>query len=204
MFKILGISPSIQRFFLSSIYFKDENSLIFKYGNDYEYYSPDAHLIPSTNQIWSAGHSNQHLIRQVFICQSAMEAISYLALNISQYRTTNHLLFLAVGNHPNNEQYLSILKNFKSKKISLIMGKELLGRISDLKIAVGLQQKKVEIKVINSEVVEVNFHGRSIKWSYDSLTLNSFEKCTGFRSGIRTYKSKFSNSFLNELTGNLS
>jgi len=191
----LGIRREVQEFFQHSFKYED-NILIFPYGKANECFSIDFHHIPVTDSFWSAGDQNYHNIREIIICSSAMEAIAFLTYHFQFYRTVDHLFFISLGILPKQRHFQFIQSNFKNKKIGMAMGSDFLGRVADLKMVAGILNEVIEIYYMPENMLIVNFRGKKFDFSPDSLTLNSLEKRSGFRSHFRTFKVKTAENFL--------
>ena len=195
----LGVPPEVQEFFNPFLRVDEEQNLLFNYGEDLEYYSRDFHLIPCSENLWIAGNPNFHLIREVFICASAMEAIAWLSFNYHNYPHLENILFIATGTLLNKHQCIWIREHLKTKSFTLIFGKDLLGRIAALKVAAGIRCKPVELLFISDEQIVVSFRARSHVFHPDKLDVRSMEKAVGYRFGIRTSAPKEFDNFLNQL-----
>lgn len=200
LFNKLNIAHPVQEFFKDSVEIDEGGNLAFGYGRHFEYYTFEGHLVPQTGALWIAGNRNYHLIRQVFICSSAMEAICFFSVHFSAYTHTGNLLFLATGLTPNEEQFQFIRKQFKNRKIALVMGNDFLGRVSDIKILGGIKQKPIKM-IASGEQIMVTIDDQDYVFEQDRLTLNSFEKISGLRSGMRTFKPKITDTFLLQFKG---
>jgi hypothetical protein len=125
-----------------------------------------------------------------------MEAICWLHLYYSKYNNFDHLCFLATGIVPDQSQLQGLKSTYPQKKIILVLGNDLLGRINDIKIAATIFQKRCLISLTDPEKVVLWYRKKTYQFFEEELTLNIFEKATGLRSGIRTYKPHAHISFL--------
>lgn len=194
----LSISKVVQEFFKESFLVDRYGNLAFRYGGDFEYYTFQGHQVPVSQDLWIAGNQNHHLIRRVFICNSAMEAICFFSIHFSAYNHAGNLLFVATGLTPNDQQLQFIRDKFGPKKIALVMGNDLLGRVSDIKIAAGIKQRPVSIATSGDQII-VFLNNKQYVFDQDKLTLNALEKSSGLRSGLRTFKPKIYSTFLEQL-----
>ena len=184
----LGVSKELQAFF-------NITETLFSYGNDQEYFGPGIHLIPTTNNLWVAGNDTAS---ELVITSSAMEAIAYLALNTYRYPVTETICFIAIGNLPHAAQLDWIRANRQKRKLTLVFGNDLLGRLADIAVACGLCNKAVRLCWSDGQV-EVFVNNRQFEATPELLTLNTFEKAAGIRTGIRTRKPIRHDTFLQQL-----
>jgi hypothetical protein len=184
----LGVPKEVQAFF-------NIHDPLFAYGEQFEHYGTNFHRVPTTQNIWLAG---KDLSREVIITSTAMEAIAYLSFNLHRYRDLDALSFIAVGNLPHPRQLNWIRSNYLQSKFTLVFGKDLLGKLADIKIAAGL--KKKTIRLLHSGVqIQIRYDNRQYGFDPESLSLNAFEKASGLRSGIRTTKPKEFDTYLDQL-----
>jgi hypothetical protein len=169
----LGISPEIQAFF-EPFFTVQSGFLTFPYGNKTELFAPAFHLVPDADFPWTAGPANLSLARHVFICSSATEAIAFLACNRSKFNHLDNLFFIATGLLPKNN-----LPDLKGKQIALVNSNDLLGKLTDIKLA--HPNAKIFYKNPDVTINDLRFHQKQI-------SLNSYEKAAGLRSKVRTYK----------------
>jgi hypothetical protein len=183
----LGIMPAVQDFF-EPWYTTDENrNLVFSYGTEAEHFGFAFHRVPATG-FWQAGDSNRSMIRFVFLCDSAMEAIAYFSLNFHAFRQTEQCLFIA-GN-PDLE--------LAGRSCSLVFGNDLLGRVRDLKTAAAIRRLPLAIS-LTGETVRIRFRQKNYTVQQHLFSLNAFEQLSGFRFGVRLSKSKTADSWLEQL-----
>ncbi|MES2108727.1 MAG: hypothetical protein V4577_08275 [Bacteroidota bacterium] len=184
----LGVSKELQAFF-------NITEPLFNYGNDLEYFGSGIHFIPTTSNLWVAGND---MATELVITSSAMEAIAYLSLNTYRYPVTETICFIAIGNLPHAAQLNWIRVNRQKRKITLVFGNDLLGRLTDIAVACGLCNKAVRL-CWSDGGVEVFANGKQFKADPELLTLNNFEKAAGVRTGIRTRKPIRHDTFLEQL-----
>jgi hypothetical protein len=195
----LGVPREVQAFFQPFYSTDPVGNLVFSYHDTIEHYGYSFHLIPNSRQFWIAGTDSFCQVRHVFICSSAMEAISYMTLHHRRYQKLESLLFISTGTLPNTAW---LKKELKGKQYRLVFGKDLLGRVSDLKIATGIRGKKIQIKLTAQSIIEVTYRNKPYTFPENQFSLNAFEKASGFRSKIRTYKPIGEDSFLAQLITN--
>ena len=184
----LGVSPEIQTFFKIAPHG-------FSFGDDLEYFSEELHIVPTTENVWTAGVANA---REVVITSSAMESVAYLCLNSYRYLLPEALLFIALGNMPHPRQFEQIRPSCQKRKITLAFGNDVTGRLADIIVAAGIREKPVQLRQ-SPEGIVVETTNHKFTADPESLTLNIFEKATGIRTKIRTRKPNIHNTFLDQL-----
>src|SRR5438874_111676 len=132
----LGIRPEVQAFFAPY-----HQNLVFKYGEDCEKCTGTAHKIPQTQEVWMAGE--QSLATDIFICGSAMDAISFLHLHYHLLNYPEQLLFVSLGARPSKAQ----LNRFETLRCHLIFARDILGNVCDVKVACWLQNQAVRVEL---------------------------------------------------------
>lgn len=184
----LGVPPAVQDFF-EPYYTSDEiGNMIFWYGDEAEHFGFAFHRVP-VKGLWQAGNANTAMIRHVFYCDNAMEAISFLSLNSSAYPYFDQLLFLA----GETECCLQPQKSY-----SLVFNRDILGRIRDLKVAAAIRSLPVSVS-LTGEFVHIRFRQEKYTIPQDRFSLNTFEKISKYRFNIKTYKSKNTDCWLDQL-----
>ena len=186
----LGIRPEVQSFFKSSLNIACE-SLIFKYGNSLEHAGPGFHRIPVTEELWTAGEFA--LARHIFICGSAMDAISWLHFHHHAYHTQN-FFFAAVGASPCKNQIESLLR--PGKQYHLVFSNDQLGAICDLKVASFIRKKPLKIIAHEHQYI-VTFKSKNYRLVH--LSLNALEKAARFHFNIPVSKPKQFNTYFEQL-----
>ena len=194
----LGVRPDVQAFFQPHFNADHTGNLVFNYQDGAEHFGFAFHRVPVSEHCWIAGNSNFSMIRQVFVCGTAMDAIAYLSLNRTAFTQTENLLFLATGVMPNIGQMRWINQCLGGKIYSLIFGGDILGRLCDLKTAAGICRIPVAVGIADEQVV-INFRQQQYSFSQEQFSLNAFEKASGFRFNIRTFKPKNFDSYLHQL-----
>lgn len=184
----LGVPIVIQEFFATG-------ELLFNYGGHFEHYDIGFHRIPTTPHLWTAGST---LTREVIIVPAAMEAIAYLTINQHRYPDLGLLSFISLGNIPSKGQLRWISNQFPKRKYTLVFGNDLLGRLTDIRVATGLKGKTVRFSNTSAGIC-VKFDRVLYQLGTEDITLNIFEKVSALRTGCRTVKPKLFNSFLEQL-----
>jgi hypothetical protein len=185
----LGISPEIQAFFNAAA------DLSFSYGDQQEYYGEAFHTVPSTRNLWVAGtHNATHVV----IAYSVMEAMAFITLNRHRYHRLEQLAFIAIGNRLHSEQANWIRENFPGRKFTLVFGKDLIGHITDIKLAAGI--KNIPIRVFFSDNEVLIYRDKVLRvFNQDQTSLHAFQEAFGIRPRFRTAKPVQSLTFLDQL-----
>ncbi|MBE9583385.1 hypothetical protein IM792_02905 [Mucilaginibacter sp. JRF] len=187
----LGISSEILAFFQSP-------DLSFHYGEDEEIFRPGFHYVPTTRNLWVSGNP---YAPEVVITNSAMEAVSWLVCNRTRFKNPFAFTFVSVGNLPCDLQMKCLVRDFRGRKFSLVFGNCLLGRITDISVALQLRGTNVELRRRN-KITAVSAKGST--WflhDYD-CSLNHLEKISGIRTGVRTRKPNNDVTFFDKLKYN--
>lgn len=194
----LGVRPEVQAFFHPHFNADHTGNLVFNYPDGAEHFGFAFHRVPISEHFWIAGNTNFHLVRRVFISNTAMDAIAYLNLNYTAFNQTENLLFLAAGIKPNTGQLRWINRHFSGKTFSLIFSNDILGRICDLKTAAGIRRLPVAVEIAAGQV-NIRFRQQQFAFLQEQFSLNAFEKASGYRFNARTLKPKNFNCYLDQL-----
>lgn len=194
----LGISPGVQAFFQPFYNTGDFGNLTFSYGDSIEHFGFAFHKIPVAGKLWIAGNLNFYMVRKVFICGSAMEAIAYMNYYPALSSRPDNILFVSTGIKPMTGHIDWINMHLVNKTIALIYGNDILGKICDLKIAAAIRKMPVIINYSDA-VVTINFRNKIYEFNEQHFSLNTFEKACGYRFNIRTPKTIESTCFLDRL-----
>lgn len=179
----LGVPRNVRLFFEPYYRVLADGSIAFPFGDEFEHVAPNFHRLPTAVNPWTAGCGPL-----VFISFSAMEAISFLSCSAHSFPNLKLLQFIAVGNHWENIPSIT-------GKTTLLFGKDILGRLTDVKVSAALRTKKIAIRYTGDEEFHIDGH----RFSEGQLTLNAFEKTLGIRSGIRTVKPRSYNTFFEQI-----
>jgi hypothetical protein len=184
----LGIFPEVQSFF-------GADRLSFDYGGDIETFEPGFHYVPATQHIRLAGCP---YAGEVVLTHSVMEAMAWYSLH--RYRYTDHAVpaVVALGNRPAVEQIEWLRTNFKSRMFTLVFGSDLLGSLTDIRVACSFKSKTVRLIRQKTET-EVIVSKQSALFDDENCSLRLFEKIFKISTGIKTSKPLQHASFLNQL-----
>lgn len=186
--KKLGVPRDVQLFFAPYLEVDAHGNLLFAYGDEWEHFGWNFHRVPAAVHCWVAGNV---FARQVFICSSAMEAVAFLSLNGHRFKSED-LLFVSAGPYPTAAQ----LSGFN--RAALVFGSDTLGRLLDIHVAALLYGQEVQLAYRNMRF-SVGWRNGVYVFEEAKLSLSAFERASGARFGIRTYKPKGFNSFLDQL-----
>jgi len=194
----LGVRQEVQEFFAPYYYTDEQCGLLFDYGDAAEHFGFAFHRIPFSENCWLAGNMNFNMVGKVFICSSAMEAISFYHFNYSFYPCPDNLLFLSVAARPNAGQLRWINENLSGRDCQLVFGNGLLDKVGELKTAAGLLKVPLNISVTTDDV-HIHFRLKAYVLPIAEFSLNAFEKLAGYRFKIKTARSKSSGSYFAQL-----
>lgn len=185
----LGVPPEIQAFFNTT------DELLFNYGDAHEHYGDGFHKIPTTQNLWLAGSNTAS---NVIITYSAMEAIAFITLNRHRYPRLEQLAFIAIGNRLHTEQSDWIRANFPKRKFTLVLGKDLLGHLTAIKLASGIKNKTVRIVHAGHHVI-THIGNELHVFNNEQISLHTFQEAFGIRPRFRTAMPVQSFTFLDQL-----
>lgn len=185
----LGIPTEIQALFSVT------EDLRFSYGDDHEHYGEGFHKVPTTINIWVAGNDTA---AEVIISYSAMEAIAFITINRQRYPKPELLAFIAIGNRLHDEQIQWIRDHFRKSKFTLVFGSDMLGRVTDIKLAAGIKAIPINVYFIGNRLM-FDIKGQHRIFDEDKQTLSMFFKAFGIRARIRTRKPVKFLTFLDQL-----
>lgn len=185
----LGISLEIQVFFGAT------TELTFSYGDQIERYGLGYHIVPSTQNLWVAGLPNAtHLV----ITYSVMEAMAFITLNRHRFPRLEQLAFVAIGNRLHVEQGDWIRQNYPGRKITLVFGKDMIGNITDIKLAAAI--KGISLRIISKDNEIHIYRDKYLQiFTQEQISLHAFQKSFGIRPRFRTAKPIRSLTFLDQL-----
>ncbi|OJW14313.1 MAG: hypothetical protein BGO48_09290 [Mucilaginibacter sp. 44-25] len=185
----LGISLEIQ------IFFGAATELTFSYGDQFERYGSGYHIVPSTQNLWVAGLPNAtHLI----ITYSVMEAMAFITLNRHRFPRLEQLAFVAIGNRLHLEQGDWIRQNYPGRKVTLVFGKDMIGNITDIKLAAAI--KGISLRIISKDNEIHIYSDKYLQiFTQEQISLHAFQESFGVRPRFRTAKPARSLTFLEQL-----
>jgi hypothetical protein len=185
----LGIHPEARSFFKNHLIDTCE-SLIFNYGNSSEHANDKIHLVPTTEETWTAGEITH--AKHIIICGSAMDAIAWLHFHHHAYQ--NNLFFAAVGTSPSPAQMETFIR--PNKQYHLIFSNDELGAICDLKVASYIRKKPIQIRAGENHFT-ITFKSKNYKLRH--LSLHALEKSARFHFNMLTHKPKKYHTYYEQL-----
>lgn len=194
----LAVGAAVQDFFEPFYRNDEQGNLIFDYGDGVEHFGFAFHKIPVSRNFWMAGNRNFSQIREVVICCSAMEAVSWLKNKQSVFQEYDNLLLLSAGTVVRDEHSQWLGKAFVNKDFRFVFGHDLPGRIADLKLAAGIRRWPLKLYLDNNDIT-VSFRSRCFSFSQDTFSLSAFEKAAKFRFGVTCDKPGAYNSYFDLL-----
>ena len=195
----LGVRPEIQTYFRPFYRADNFGNLIFPYGDAGEHFGFAFHRLPLTDDCWLAGNLHFPQVRRVILSASALDAVSWLNKKYHSFAATQNLFFVALGAGISDGQLSWIRRNFSGKKIQLIFGNDLLGRLADLKVAAALLGRPLSLYMDGEEKILVQFRSRNFCFSQETFSLSAFERAAGVRFGVPASKPLKYNSYFEEL-----
>ncbi len=195
----LCIRPEVQRFFRPFYSTDDLGNLVFAYGGEAEHFGFAFHKVPVTHTFWLAGNLQFSQVRLVILSASALDAVSWLNKKLPAFPLTENLLFLALGAGVTDAQVLWIRAHLEGKAFRLLFGRDVLGRMADVKLAAAIKGWPLSVYLGEGEQVVVSFRQHDFSFSQEQFSLAAFEKAAGVRFGAATDKPKVYNSFFEEL-----
>lgn len=179
----LGIPLAVQNHFEPYWRTDDNGALLFDYGDEQEHFGLGFHRLPAADSCWLAGETGPG-IRHIFICNCAMEAISFLALNHYRLPDFDRLLFIATGGSL-TAQKLQLPRRLALSKISVIHENSLLGHLIALKIAAGIRRQPVQFYALPENRIQILFRHQHYAFEEASFSMSRFEKASDFRFRVR-------------------
>jgi len=132
----------------------------------------------------------------LFITSSSLDAITWLHLNHTRYRTLNNLCFYIIGHVPEKYHAEFIHQYALKKKLHFLFSKDDSGAICDLKLASFIRSKPLKISYKENQF-KVFFENTN--YAFERLSLNALEKASGYNFKIRTHKPKNAISYYEQL-----
>lgn len=195
----LGIRPEVQRFF-RPFYDSDAlGNLLFPYSEGMEHYGFAFHRVPVSDGFWLAGNLQFPQVRLVILSASALDAVSWLNKKSAAFPQIENLLFVSLGAGVHSAQLLWIREHLAGKRFRLLFGRDVLGRMADLKLAAAIRGWPLSVYLTDGKQVTVSFRSRIFSFSQENFSLSAFEKAAAVRFGVAADKPKLHNIFFDEL-----
>lgn len=139
--------------------------------------------------ISQAGVYDPVMVRNHYLFYSAIEVLCFCNLNIGCLKMPGSSAFTLLGLLPVAVQIRRLQTYLPNAKVFTVLDNDLLGRTLDCKIALWSKNKDAGFFLHNGVVI-CNFQDRTYRFRENEFSLHRFEKFSGLRSGIRTYKPK--------------
>lgn len=195
----LGVSVQVQQFFAPFYAADDAGNLCFRYGEEIEHFGFAFHRIPVSPDLWVAGNLNFSQIRQVIICGSALDAVSWLNKKAAYLSQTENLLFLSTGASLQRRHITWVNEQLHKKQFCMIYSNDLIGRLTSLKMAAGLKRLHLEIYIQDKGKLLIIFRSKMFSFRQENFSINAFQKAAKFRFGMRSDIAVGHLSFFDEL-----
>jgi hypothetical protein len=195
----LGVRQEVQDYFEPYCFSNEAGDLCFAYGNEFEHYGFAFHRVPIVSCFWMAGNLNFSQVRQVIICGSAMECIAWLNHNWFSFFYTENLLFLSVGASLRREHIRWLRAHLTGKNFTFAFGRDLLGRLTALKLAAGIRGQQLHVAYLAEEKIQILFRGCTFLFNPENFSINVLEKVSGYRFRILIRNPKNYNTFFEQL-----
>lgn len=124
----------------------------------------------------------------IILAPNPAAADNHIARHSHSFSNPEGLWFFCYGNQPTQHQISSMLASVHKKKIILLYEDDLLGRVAAIKIACWIKGRDVQLKYERPEMILIRFNGHQHYFPEHQLSLSRFEKRTGLRTQIKTYK----------------
>jgi hypothetical protein len=170
--------------------------LIFDYNSGLsERFGKDDHLIPISAGFWCSRIVDLNIIREVFICLSAMDAVAFLHFNAARFNRSDELLFIAIS--PSYNYPEEVFKLLGKVKINILLGNDLIDVLRAIRFCMEYRGIKVYF-ILQDELVVFRFTERIFFISQHRLSLRQFFLSAKIRPFFRQYLPKSKISFLYE------
>lgn len=191
----LGINPQVQQFFKPWLEVSADNKLSLKYPSlesnqrDEEIVTSHGSIVPSTPGIWCAGTHFPNIVRHNFLFYSGLEALSFCSMATDWLLRPGYIAFSALGVCPVAFQINALRQKFPNARLHTVFGNDILGRITDCKVALWSTTKDALFK-IERDIIIGRYNSKIFRIAEPGFSLSRFEKESGLRTGIRTHKPK--------------
>jgi len=195
----LGVRQEVQDYFEPYCFSNDAGDLCFAYGNEFEHYGFGFHRVPIVSTFWMAGNLYFSQVRHVIVCPSAMECIAWLNHNWFSFFDMESLLFLSAGASLHHQHIHWLRGHLTGKDSTFAFGRDLLGRLTALKLAAGIRGQRLHIAYLAEEKIQILFRGRTYLFDPENFSINVLEKASGYRFRVRISTPKNYNTFFEQL-----
>ena len=186
---MFNIRPEVADFFKPFFQSGIDGHYLFNYGKAaFESWTPDSHIIPSSDEVWLAGADYPDLISDLYIGYSAAELICFTSKRPYEFlKHPQQQAFAALGLLPAGRQVQFLKALFPYARWHLLFGSDLLGKIADAGIAAWYKGYAVSFRMYDYRI-NIKFRDKAFNFDSSTFSLHRFERATGLRAGIRTHK----------------
>lgn len=191
----LGIKPQVQQFFEPWLELNSDQKLSLTYSSqktnlsEKEFITHHGSIAPLTTGIWCAGGHHPNSVRHNFLFYSGLEALSFCSMATDWLVKPSFAVFSALGLCPSAGQISILEHRFPNARLHTVFGNDILGRITDCKVALWSKTKDALFQ-IEKDVIVGQYNGKILQIPEPIFSLSLFEKKSNLRAGVRTHKPK--------------
>ena len=121
-------------------------------------------------------------VRNIYIAESAFDAISYYQLNRNQLDLYASV-FVSFGGSFSDHQFRNLIEHYSSAKPILLFDNDIYGRMYDIRAFVIMQGKELEAKFDKeNDKVDFSIENKQFSIPYNDVSLSSFQSASGLRA----------------------
>lgn len=137
----------------------------------------------STNAMWIADFTrSSQEVRNIYIAESAFDAISYYQLNRNQLDLYASV-FVSFGGSFSDHQFRNLIEHYSSAKPILLFDNDIYGRMYDIRAFVIMQGKELGAKFDKeNDKVDFSIENKQFSIPYNDVSLSSFQSASGLRA----------------------
>lgn len=143
--------------------------------------------LPSAHGIWVTSEGLELQIRHLFLSCSAVEIICFCQLYPEWLSQPYSVAFASLGARAEYSQLQKLLTWFPNAKTHLLFENNVIGQLTDCKIALWAIKKDAKIYLHNQSAVFL-INSRKITLETEAVSLAQFEKVFGKRFRLKTHK----------------
>lgn len=187
----LKIREEIDRLFSPCYKISGNGALAFSYLKDgievgKECYTSEVHYVPATSGLWIVNHFSITSVKNLYLFPSGIEAISYFQLYPEKLQGSFPWTVAALGLNIQADHTIQ-LSGFNKAKKHFVFGSDLLGRVTDCKLALWFRNLSVPF-CLKSGQIHFEMNGKTYAIPEQSFSLFRLQKLTGLRNLGRTIK----------------
>ena len=160
-----------------------------------EKFQSGRHQMATSQGVWYS-RPDFYFGGELFICASAMEAVSFAALQSEKSSTLHQAVWLSAGlrcSLPVASHHI-----FGCRKVNLLFGRGLLDTLIAVKICLSLKSYQVNFW-LDDELLHCRFRGKQHVFSVDGFSLSRFKQATGLRDYSRMRRPGGADSYLDKM-----